>query len=213
MRGATRRSVTDDIVIVDEFVSADECGAILEELEYTFWRPSLTYQLQADGTYKNTLTDTRVSHTAYQDFFSDELIQMLSTIEARLETSFGVDSLDLEWWQATRYPVDGRFDYHLDSGYWDDHHAGDRVRTFLIYLDTPASGGGTHFRGHDVLIEAEAGRLLVWNNLFTDGSPNHSMIHSGTPVRAGCKTILLTWQRQRNFRQAHTASPQEVVGP
>jgi prolyl 4-hydroxylase len=121
-------------------------------------------------------------------------------VEDQLARSFELDVADLEWWQATRYPVGGMLGYHLDSGYWDDHYAGDRVATFLLYLTTPLEGGGTHFRALDVLVEAQAGRLLAWNNLFPDGRPNHSMIHAGTPVMAGDKVTLVTWQRQRPFR-------------
>jgi hypothetical protein len=201
-RGMSTHRPSDTLLVLDGFLSAPECDQILNELDYAFWRPSLTYQRQSDDTYKNVLADTRVSDTAHHDMFPDGLIELLATVESRLEASFDAPRATLEWWQATRYPVDGKFDYHLDAGYWEDHHAGDRVRTFLLFLTTPAAGGGTHFRALDVLVEAKAGRLLVWDNLFADGTPDHRMIHSGTPLREGRKVTLLTWQRQRRFRPA-----------
>jgi hypothetical protein len=58
----------------------------------------------------------------------------------------------------------------LDAGYWDDHYAGDRILTFLLYLRTSLKGGGTYFRALDTYVDARAGRLLVWENLFPNGS-------------------------------------------
>ena len=194
------RELVKGIRVLDGFLSEDECARILDELECTLWRPSLTYEHQADDSYKNVLTDVRRSDTAHYDWFSEPLLEHLRDVEARLSAIAGIDPGRLEWWQATRYPVGGTFDYHLDAGYWDQHYAGDRTVTFLIYLDTPASGGETHFRALDVAVKAEAGRLLMWDNLFADGTPNHRMIHSGTPVRDGNKTTLVTWERQRPFR-------------
>src|SRR6266508_202918 len=203
------------IVVMDGFISEQEGGQLLDELEYVFWKPSLTYQRQVDDTYRNVLADTRVSETAHQDFFSDEVAELLAAIEARLTAYLGVDPAHLEWWQATRYPIGGRFDYHLDSGYWDDHYAGDRVRTFLVYLTTPLTGGGTHFRALDVLVEARERRLVAWENLFPDGTANHSMIHSGTPLGDGEKTTLVTWERERRFRPeaAMPMASKEVLHP
>jgi hypothetical protein len=196
----------NDVLVIDEFVSPLECSDLLAELEYAFWRPSRTYQRQADDSYASVVAGNRLSETAHQHVFPDELVLLVTRVEERLVESFGLDVADLEWWQGTRYPIGGKFDYHLDSGYWNEYHAGDRVTTFLLYLTTPLEGGGTHFRALDVLVEAQAGRLLAWKNLFPDGRPNHTMIHAGAPVLAGDKVTLVTWQRQRPFRVAQPAA-------
>jgi prolyl 4-hydroxylase len=207
---ASMPSKHESILVHDDFLSARECERIRGELEFTFWRPSLTYQRQPDDVYRHVLTETRVSETAHQDLFSNELLSLLRAIEARLSAWFDLDPAMLEFWQATRYPIGGKFDYHLDSGYWDDHYAGDRIRTFLIHLATPVGGGGTHFRALDVLIEAIERRLVVWENLFPDGSANHTMIHAGLPVLVGDKITLVTWQRQRAFRPTTSSGRKEV---
>ena len=175
---------------------------MLAELDCALWRPSLTYQKQQDGSYRNQLSPLRVSDTAHIEWFSDPLKSMLASIDRRLHQEFGVDPAYLEDWQATDYPPGGKFDYHLDAGYWDDHHAGDRILTFLLYLNTPSRGGATHFRALDKTVAARTGRLLVWNNLFPNGNCDARMIHSGTPVIAGRKTTLVSWQRQKKYRIA-----------
>jgi hypothetical protein len=195
-----RRELTRDVFVVDGFVSAAACREVLAELDHALWKPSLTYQPSADEMHKQVLTQNRVSETAHQDFFPSQLVELLNPIEEHLTEEFGIDRGHLEWWQATRYPAGGHLGYHLDAGYWDEHYAGDRLLTFLLFLTTPVAGGGTHFRALDLLVEARAGRLLAWKNLFADGGANHSMIHAGTPVCKGEKVTLVTWQRQRPFR-------------
>jgi prolyl 4-hydroxylase len=191
---------TGVIQYFDEFVDSSDRELILEELEYALWRPSFTYVHPESGDGEYRVTDFRVSETAHQELFSDELLGYVGRVEASLQDKFGVDLSTLEYWQATRYRPGGHFDYHLDAGYWDDHYAGDRVRTFLLFLTTPKAGGGTDFRALDVLVEGVAGRLLVWDNLFFDGSPDYRMMHSGTPLIAGEKVTLVTWERQKTFR-------------
>jgi prolyl 4-hydroxylase len=194
------RASAAGIHLLDEFLSRRECSELLTELEHAYWRASRTYERQSDETFRSVLATNRISETAHQQVFPAGVVELLSRVEQKLVKLFDVDADRLEWWQATRYPIGGRFDYHLDSGYWGDEDAGERVRTFLLYLTTPAAGGGTHFRALDLLVEARAGRLVVWDDLFPDRRPNHSMIHAGMPVLAGEKVTLVTWEREKGFR-------------
>jgi prolyl 4-hydroxylase len=184
----------------DDFVSDKDCALLCSELRSAYWRPSLTYQKQPDGQYINILTEFRVSETAHEEWFSTELKDMLRKIELRIQKYYGVASSFLEQWQATDYCPNGKFDYHLDAGYWANHFAGERLHTFLLYLNTPQKGGGTDFRALDVYVPAHTGRLLVWNNLFPDGECDGRMIHSATPLLKGKKTTLVTWERQKMYR-------------
>jgi prolyl 4-hydroxylase len=186
--------------IFDDFLSARECEELLAEVRIAFWEPSLTYQKQEDGHHRNVLTEFRLSETAHQEWFNADLNAQISEVERRISKLFDVDPAFMEAWQATDYPQNGHFDYHLDAGYWNDHYAGDRILTFLLYLTTPEEGGGTHFRALDINVEAKAGRLLVWNNLFPSGDCDHRMIHSGAPLLKGNKTTLVSWQRQKKYR-------------
>ena len=43
----------------------------------------------------------------------------------------------------------------------------------------------------------ETGKLLAWNNLRADGSPNPTTIHQGMKVRAGTKYVITKWYRER----------------
>ena len=192
--------VEDDVMIVDDFLSSEECKFILDDLEFALWRPSLTYMLHQDGLRRDVLSPLRVSETAQQRFFSEELQAKITLLESRMQQLVKMDADHLETWQATDYPLGGKFYYHMDSGYWDTHYSGDRIYTFLIYLTTADKGGGTHFRALGRKVKAKAGRLIIWNNLFANGDSNHRMIHSSMPLLQGRKTTLVTWLRQKKFR-------------
>lgn len=207
---SSKEPAAGEIVLVEDFISRHECRLILQELEFAVWRPSLTYMLQEDGTRRDVLSPLRVSETAQQKWFSDDLQEMLTLIEGRLQTLVDLEVANMEFWQATTYPNNGMFYYHLDAGYWDNHYAADRILTFLLYLTTPRKGGGTHFRALDKGIEAKSGRLVIWNNLFANGNCNHQMIHSSVPLLKGTKITLITWLRQKAFRSSGSSSTNEV---
>jgi prolyl 4-hydroxylase len=185
---------------MDGFLSERACAAILEELAFAFWRPSTVILRQADGSLESRRSLTRVSETAAQEWFSRPLLARLGRIERRLAGLLGRAAERYEPWQATRYCPGGRFDFHLDGGYWRDDPAGDRETTVLLYLDAPRAGGATHFPDLGLKVAARPGRLLAWDNLLPDGASDPRMRHAGAPVRVGRKTILVTWIRQRAIR-------------
>lgn len=145
-------------------------------------------------------SDMRKSQTSGQIWFSDEINQVLATIEERLSHLLATSRNRFEEWQATRYGKNDRFDYHVDGGNWERTAAGERKRSIVIYLDTPIQGGQTHFRALNKTIEPKAGRVLIWNNLLSTGKCNFAMIHAGLPVEEGTKTILVSWERERQLR-------------
>ncbi|WP_051315224.1 2OG-Fe(II) oxygenase [Algoriphagus terrigena] len=188
------------INIFDNFLTVEECDFVLRELEFSHWRHSHLINRGTKGEEQAFKSNRRVSETANQEWFTDELDLFIRDIECRLQQIIPFNVSHLEYWQGTRYPIGGKLDHHLDSGYWTSHYAGERKFTFLIYLTTPTGGGSTYFRALDRHVNAVAGRLLIWDNLFEDGSPNHKTIHCGSTLEAGSKITLVTWLRQLPMR-------------
>ena len=128
----------------------------------------------------------------------------VAELERRIIDFIGLDPAYGEPIQGQRYAVGQEFKGHTDyfepSGL--DFHkfcsiAGNRTWTVMLYLNEPEAGGATHFRTIDKTIHPEAGKLLCWNNLRSDGSPNPSTIHQGMKVRAGVKYVITKWFRER----------------
>lgn len=173
---------------------------MLEELNHTLWRPSAVVNKDANGALVNRNSEVRVSESAQEDWFSRELRSCLRKHERRLARWLGERVENFEYWQATRYAKGGHFDLHLDVGYWSDEPAGERRTTVLLFLDTPSRGGGTSFPRLDLDFKAQAGRVLIWNNLLSNGETDRSKLHCGKPLLRGSKTTLVSWIRQRPIR-------------
>ena len=73
---------------------------------------------------------------------------------------------------------------------------GQRTWTAMLYLNQPEDGGATRFKDIGKTIQPELGKLLAWNNLLPDGSPNGATLHQGMRVRRGTKYIITKWFRQ-----------------
>jgi prolyl 4-hydroxylase len=190
----------EGIAVVDKFVTPSECDLILRELEFTLWADSAVVKYIGDENSPAYFSAMRKSRTAGQVWFSDELNETLAAIEERLALLLASSRKRFEEWQATRYGRNDHFDYHVDGGNWEHTAAGERKRSIIMYLDTPLRGGGTRFRALNKTIAARAGRVLIWNNLLPTGKCNFAMIHAGLPVKEGTKTILVSWERQRQLR-------------
>ena len=76
---------------------------------------------------------------------------------------------------------------------------GQRSWTAMIYLNEPDEGGATRFKTIGKTIQPETGKLLTWNNLLPDGTPNPATLHQGMKVRRGTKYVLTKWFRQRTL--------------
>jgi prolyl 4-hydroxylase len=182
---------------LDDFLTPAQCALLLEELEFAFWEPSgVSYFRRGLGS-RNGFSRRRVSETAQQQWFSKPIERLLARVDARLDRLIPRFTSRRERWQATRYGRGGKFDYHLDSGHFRHEPAGEREHTVMIYLNRPRAGGGTHFSELELEIEPQPGRLLLWRNLKRNRQLDRDMLHSGRPVVAGHKTVLVTWVRQR----------------
>ena len=142
----------------------------------------------------------RTSETCDLDS-SDPLVR---TIRERLSKLVGIPLGHAEPLQGQRYTAGQEFRPHTDTFNPDgaDYYlhcaeAGQRSWTAMIYLNRPADGGATRFKVIGKTIHPETGKLLLWNNLRPDGSPNPATLHQGMKVRKGCKYVLTAWFRER----------------
>ena len=181
----------------DNFLEAPRCEGILAELEFAFWRPSTVYLEGEGGKHQYVYSRRRVSSTTSERWFTPPLRRAIALIDRRVGRHLPQAPSHREEWQATIYERGGRFDYHHDSGYFDDDAAGERTHSVVLYLETPERGGETRFPLLDLSVKSLSGRLLIWSNLDSSGQSDPDMLHASAPVLKGRKTILVTWIRQR----------------
>ena len=72
---------------------------------------------------------------------------------------------------------------------------GQRVLTFLLYLNEGFEGGETEFPLVGVRYKGNKGDALCFWNVMQDGSPDRRTLHAGLPPTRGEKWLLSQWVR------------------
>ena len=180
------------LFIKRDFLSIDECAALVDQIDAER-RPSTVSDFNGDAAF-------RTSETC--DLRNDDPVA--AAIDARIADFLGLDPAYGEPLQGQRYAVGQEFKGHTD--YFDPQGAdfakyctvaGNRTWTAMVYLNHPDAGGATRFKTIDKIVQPEIGKLLAWNNLRADGTPNPATIHQGMKVRAGTKYVITKWYRER----------------
>ncbi len=129
---------------------------------------------------------------------------VVAEVERRISEFMGIDPRHGEPLQGQRYEVGQEFKAHTD--YFEPSGAdwarfctvaGQRTWTVMIYLNEVTAGGATRFKAIDKIVQPEVGKLLAWNNLRANGTPNPSTIHHAMKVRTGTKYVITKWFRER----------------
>ena len=174
------------------FLDAATCRAVIDLID-TKRRPSTVSDYNGDDAFRTSETCDL-----------DAAIPIVAELEHRIAAFIGLDPAHGEPIQGQRYAVGQEFKGHTDyfePGGLDFYKftsvAGNRTWTVMIYLNEPEAGGATRFKAIDKIVQPETGKLLCWNNLRPDGSPNPSTIHQGMKVRAGTKYVITKWFRER----------------
>ena len=180
-----------ELFIVREFLDPQTCAALIERIDAER-RPSTITDDQG-------LADFRTSETC--DLDSGDPV--VADVERRIADLLGLDPNRSEPLQGQRYAPGQEFKPHTDTfnpgGYDFYVHTADRGQrtwTAMIYLNAPEDGGATRFKTIGKTIQPETGKLLAWNNLLADGTPNPATLHQGMKVRRGTKYVLTKWFRQ-----------------
>jgi prolyl 4-hydroxylase len=182
-----------ELFVVRDFLDPAQCAQLIERIDARR-RPS-------EITDDIGLEAFRTSETC--DLDSGDPV--VAAVEARIAGLLGLPPGLGEPLQGQRYAVGQEFKPHTDTfepggAAYFEHCAetGQRTWTAMIYLNRPEDGGATRFKLVGKTVQPEAGKLLAWNNLLPDGSPNPATLHQGMKVRRGTKYILTKWFRERS---------------
>ncbi|MBO9712545.1 2OG-Fe(II) oxygenase [Sphingomonas sp.] len=180
------------LFIKKDFLEPDFCRELMARIDVNR-RPSEIADGNGDYAY-------RTSETCDLDR-ADPLV---AELDRRLLDFIGLHPAHGEPPQGQRYSVGQEFKAHTD--YFEPNGmdyatyctvAGQRTWTVMLYLNDVESGGATRFKAIDKIVQPETGKLLAWNNLRLDGTPNPSTLHHAMKVRAGLKYVVTKWFRER----------------
>lgn len=181
-----------ELFILRNFLDEANCAAIRQLIEANR-RPSTIADDQGIAAFRTSETcDLDPAHP------------LVANVQHRLAKLTGIPLANAEPLQGQRYVLGQEFKPHTDtfnpgSADYFLHcaEAGQRSWTAMVYLNQPEEGGATRFKQIGKNVQPETGKLLMWNNLLADGSPNPATLHQGMKVRKGTKYILTQWFRER----------------
>ena len=148
------------------------------------------------------MTDYRRSEQTYFLVGENKTVR---DVEQRISTITNVPVENGEGLQIVRYTKGGYYKSHWDyfDPTWSGNvstldRGGQRIITFLIYLNT-SQGGETYFPHMNLRVEPKEGKAIVWYNIDPQGNIDTSTFHEATPVVEGEKWIATKWLRANTF--------------
>jgi len=186
------------IVIVERFASAEECDWLIAQ-----GRPYLR-QAQTDdpATGMGRYEQSRTNSSAELGLSETDLVTHL--IRARISALAGPPVMAFEGTAILHYSVGQQFFPHFDfldtdaPGYARQvAEFGQRVLTFLGYLNDGYGGGETDFPKLGWRYKGRKGDGLFFWNVQPNGQPDRQTLHAGLAPTQGEKWLLSQWVRGR----------------
>jgi hypothetical protein len=154
------------------------------------------------ATGQNTTSVTRSNTAATFNLAEAGVLHFL--LQARMSSACGRPSNHMEAPAVLHYAVGEQITDHYDfvdpqSPNYLQHirEHGQRMATFLMYLNDDFEGGATDFPHFGVRQEAVLGMGLCFLNALPDGQPDTRMLHAGLPPLRGEKWIVSQFIRSR----------------
>jgi len=118
----------------------------------------------------------------------------------RIEEVSGLSAESAESFQIQNYGLGGQYEPHKD--YFDRGNAvligkGNRIATWLTYLNNVEAGGYTVFPRLGIGVRPQKGSALFWYNLDKSGEGIKITLHAACPVLLGTKWAANIWFRER----------------
>lgn len=188
------------ITVYENFIQPEEM-AILKEL--TVHR--LERSAVVGPGFSNVTAQSRTSSGAFVDVGCHPLIQKL---EARIAQISGLPVSHGEAFQILHYGNTEEYQPHYDffEPATEEEKQnlvgpGNRVQTWLFYLNDVEEGGATYFPKLDLAIHPKPGQALMFSYMGEDGKLDYRSEHAGLPVTQGNKWIATKWIRERPISQ------------
>ncbi len=185
------------VVVFGGLLSADECAQLIELARPRLAR-SETVQQATGGTEVNA------ARTSRGMFFRRAETELVERIERRIAALVNWPLERGEPIQVLHYQPGAQYEPHYD--YFDPaqpgtpkilERGGQRVGTLVMYLNTPARGGGTTFPAVGLEVGATMGNAVFFS--YGRAHPSTKTLHGGAPVVEGEKWVATKWLRAGVF--------------
>lgn len=186
------------VLTIGGFISPAVCAWLTERA-----RPSMRPATVFDNLVERETRSGSRTNSAVQIRFEDSDM-ILALVREKIARATGLPVAGLEPTQVLHYAPGQAFETHHD--YLDPEtpghlsnlvRNGQRMATFLIYLNDGFEGGETEMASIGLRHRGKPGDALFWANVTPDGRPDPLTIHAGLPPSSGEKWLLSQWLRNR----------------
>jgi prolyl 4-hydroxylase len=188
-----------EIVVFANVLSKEECELLIERA-----KP----KMQRSTTINNESGAREViaNRTSQGCFFKPKEDIFIANIEARIASIMQWPEENGEGLQVLNYQIGGEykphFDYFPPKNPGSTQHIqkhGQRVSTFIVYLNDVPEGGETGFPSAGVSVAAKQGNAVYFRYMNAQGQLDPLSLHAGCPVKEGEKWIITKWMRERPY--------------
>jgi prolyl 4-hydroxylase len=186
------------IVTIEGFAKGAECDWIMERFRPKL-RPAMIWDKetnvgQIDPARSNSAVELKIT----------EMDVVIAVVRARISSVTGLPEPQFEVPQVMHYLPGQEFLPHYDflnpqlpGQAADIAQRGQRIATFLIFLNEDFEGGETEFPQLDLRHKGRKGDALLFSNIGGRGKPDMRTLHAGRPPTSGEKWIVSQWIRDR----------------
>lgn len=198
----------------EAFATPAECEWLIDRVRGGLQRA----QVYSGSSQPQTSSDRTNSEAGLLIKSSDIVVCL---IRDRIAAAMGVAPDFCEVTKILHYQPGQTFARHADfldtaipSLREEIEHRGQRVATFLLYLNDDFVGGETDFPDARFRYKGRRGDGLLFLNVDAAGAPDYSSVHAGLPPISGEKWILSQWIRSRPVNAFMTPGPSLApIGP
>jgi prolyl 4-hydroxylase len=151
---------------------------------------------------KDYASHTRTNSWAQFDLMGCELLHLL--VQLRMQAACGFPLCNMEATAVLHYAVGEEISNHFDfvnpdlPNYEQEiSRNGQRMLTFLIYLNDDYDGGETEFPELGIVHKGQRGEGLYFVNALDNNEPDLRTVHAGRPPLRGEKWIVSQFVRNR----------------
>jgi prolyl 4-hydroxylase len=190
------------VAVLDHVLTDAECEALIERASGCLNRSGVVDR----QTGASVLSSVRTSEGPHFERGDGELIKR---IEQRLARLIDRDVDRFEPMQILRYSPGGEYKSHQDYFAPDEagsqvqsRRGGNRIATFILYLNEVEQGGETGFPDLKLDVRPRRGRAVYFEYMNTQFELDPRCKHAGQPVIQGEKWIATKWVRAARYESA-----------
>lgn len=190
------------IAVAEKFLAREICDWLIERA-----RPRIARAKIFDGEAAAQFDSGRSNSAAEFNFVEIDVV--LALIRARISVITGLPKAGMENTQILHYAMGQSFAPHFD--YLDPSlpriaetiaQGGQRVATFLVYLNDDFDAAETSFLRLDWRYRGQKGDAILFWNVDQAGVPDSATLHAGLAPTRGEKWLLSQWIRLPPARSA-----------